>query len=432
MGTEDSEDEVWGFQLFELATNRRGSKPFHPGSFTTPDIGSNIVFEIHDGYFYAVTSQITVDCEGQDPSSYYGGCRYPLSGSAEEAEFWRIWRRQQREGPIHDLWTDLTLRKDENSHNLVLSETRREWQDGFRKQKRTFYTEPLDLTAISNFNVSYREYVKLKQAAAGSLPTDKAEDEDFSVEILLSEVPDVLLPELSLPHRRSARHCQPEFYGSLVPGSSEFGLTSIKYRSYNYSNSAFLDIVVDSQSPTWCPGRRNCLRLRIGSRVLTSPVGTDGLLQRLDGQSDNEPRVDDESYGDSSIRLWPPLDAPAEIYDLLHNTSNLSKLNATSDERSLVYMATTDDPTCIAPIVLINFDPAIRFPGLKKVRFGEDIGSWSAKANEAALRRHELAHVRRDSPHEAATTAGESHSQRPWARMQKAEWQQRCYGFEFG
>lgn len=434
-GTEDSEDDAWGFQLFDLTSNQSTSQSFRPGSFTTADIGSNIVFEVFDGCFYAVTSQITVDCEGQDPSSYYGGCRYPLSGSPQEVEFWRIWRRQQREGPIHDLWTNLTLQKDENSHDLVLSESRREWQDGFSKQKRTFYTEPLDLTTISQFNVSYREHVELKKAAATSTLTNDADDEDFTVETLLSEVSDFMLPDLSLPHRRSSRHFQPEFCGTSFPEDSRFALPSIRYKSYHYSNSAFLDIVIDNRPPTKCPGRINCLRFRIGSRVVASPLGLDGLLQRSAAESGKGFSVDDEFYNDRGIVLWPPLDAPAELHDLLSGATDVSKLKAASDERSIVYMATTNDSNSIAPIVLINFDPSIRFPGLKRLGPGDIHNFKSVGAGEDVTDRansYKLSDVGEGGLHYAASTAASSHkNDNPWARVRRAEWDQNCYGFEF-
>jgi len=438
-GTEDSEDDTWKLSYYNLVRDRRSRQQFPLESFSSADIGSNIVFEIFDGYFYAITSQITVDAESPDPSSYYGGCRYCLSGgSLQDAEYWRIWRRQQREGPIHDLWTDFSMRQDENSGNLILCESRREWQDGFSKQRRTFYTEPINLTTICEFNAAYKEHLESKKAAAILQPADE-DDEDCTVESSLAAIPDLMIPELSLPHKRSTRHFQPEYYDFSPAEIREFSLANTKYRNYNYSNSAFLEIVFDSQRLKNYPDLSKYMCLRIGSRIPKSPVLLNGLLYDDSTTTESTLVEHDERYCDGGIGLWPSVNAPAKLHKLLNCNPIVSKLHAISDERSVIYMARSSDPKRNAPIILINFDPKIRFRGLPRLnQDGDDMDISSIECcSDAGTTFHSglgtdtSLHSRtggRDVD-QAFVDEGSSTVQ-AWARIQRAEWLENRYGFE--
>ncbi|MCJ1383370.1 hypothetical protein MMC17_006483 [Xylographa soralifera] len=435
-GTEDSEDDTWKLSYYNLVKGRTSRQQFPPESFSSADIGSNIVFEIFDEYFYAITSQITVDAESPDPSSYYGGCRYCLSGgSLQDADYWRIWRRQQREGPIHDLWTDFSMRRDENSRDLVLNETRREWQDGFSKQKRTFYTEPVNLTTICEFDSAYKEHLDLKKAA---VPLQSADDdeEDCTVESSLAAVPDLMIPELSSPHKRSARHFQPEYYDLSPAEIREFSLANTKYRNYNYSTSAFLEIVVDRQKLNNCPDLSKYICLRIGSRISNSFELPHGSLNDTSTTTENVLVQHDQMYCDGGIRLWPPVDAPAKLHKLLNCTPIISKLHALSDERSVIYMAPSSDRKRNAPIILINFDPKIQFQGLPRLDpEGDemDVTSIEYCLDEGApvlsgLSTNTSAHSGREM---APAFMGEgTDTSGSWARIQRAEWLENKYGFE--
>ncbi|MCJ1402947.1 hypothetical protein MMC11_006168 [Xylographa trunciseda] len=438
-GTEDSEDDTWKLSYYNLTRGRTSRQQFPLESFSSADIGSNIVFEIFDGYFYAITSQITVDAESPDPSSYYGGCRYCLSGGyLQDPEYWRIWRRQQREGPIHDLWTDFCMQQDENSGDLVLSESRREWQDGFSKQRRTFYTEPVNLTTITEFNVAYKDHLELKKAAT-TLQSNDEDDEDCTVESSLAAIPDLMIPELSLPRKRSAQYFQREYHASSSAEIREFSLANTKYRNYNYSTSAFLEIVVDRQSLINCPGLSRYLCLRIGSRVLKSPLLRNGLVDDTSTTAESTLNRHDEMYCDGGIRLWPPVNASAKLHELLNCSPLVSKLHAISDERSVIYMASSSDPTWNAPIILINFDPKIRFQGLPRldlegdemdlnsIEYCSDSGatSQSALGTEAPL--HSKAGGCEMDP---VIVDEESDTFQTWARVQRAKWVENKYGFE--
>ena len=424
VGTDDSEDDMWRFWAFSLVQGSAGIKAFSPGRFSTGDIGSNILFEILDGYFYIVTSQITLDAEGRDPTSFYGGCRYPLFEHTHGAQLWRLWRRQQREGPIHDLWTDFALQQDEGGHGLLIHESRREWQDGFRKQKRTFYTEPLDLNAMAEFSMLFEDFIEAKKPAAGS-SNPNTDDGDSTIESLMSEASRHILPEWASPHKRLSRYCHPEYNDKFPSGSSEFSLANTKYRAYNHSSFSFLDIVIDDRPPSRCPSLRKHLRLRVGSRRLASPLGEDGLIICLPG--------DNERYSDKGIQLWPPLDAPQELFELLNSEPSISKLKAASDERSVVYMPASGNSRQTVPIVLINFDPAIRYPGLKElsIRQTKDTNANTQSASNTSSR---VENLTQESNQSVLAYSGElsyHENALPWARVQRAAWLDKAVGFQF-
>lgn len=432
IGTEDSEDDTWRFRAFSLTRRSDPVKPFSLERFSTADVGSNISFEIYDDHFYVVTSQVTVDAEGQDPTSYYGGCRYFLSGDGSQPpEYWRIWRRQQREGPIHDLWTVLDLQEDENAHSLVISESRREWQDGFSKQKRTFYTEPLILPSETDFNVQFNSLMGSKKSATGSSGAN-TDDEDNTVEYMISEASKHMLPASPQPRRRIARYCQPEYPAASAPDGREFSLANTKYRVYNYSNSTFLDIVVDNEQATQCPERQKHIRLRVGSRRLASPLDEDGFLRHPVCEAGSPEPEEDERYRNMGIQLWPPLDAPAELLALLNSDPELSKLKAASDERSVVYMATSSDPKRVAPIILINFDPAIQHRGLKRLdmeqRRAGHAGDIVMQSAENAVYLEDANACQPSGTNRGTQRQGNTQS---WARVQRAAWLDLPTGFRF-
>ena len=438
-GTEDSEDDTWKLSYYSLVRGRTSRQRFPPESFSSADIGSNIVFEIYDEYFYAITSQITVDAESPDPSSYYGGCRYCLSGgSLQDAEYWRIWRRQQREGPIHDLWTEFSLRKDENSPDLVLNESRREWQDGFSKQKRTFYTEPVDLTTFREFDMAYKEHLEIKKATAMLQSADE-DEEDCTVESSLAAIPDLMIPELSLPHKRSPQHFQSEYYDSLPAEIREFSLADTKYRNYNYSTLAFLEIVMDKQKLKHCLGLSKYMCLRIGSRTSRSSKLKNSSLHEANRTVENALVQPDQMCCNGGIRLWPSIDAPAKLHKLLNCNPISSKLHAISDERSVIYTAPPSDPKRNTPIILINFDPKIRFPGLPRLEpegnetDGNGIEYYSDQ--EATLQsgcgNNRESHISVAGSDIDTSLVNEAvSSPHAWARIQRAEWLMNRYGFE--
>ena len=346
-------------------------------NFFGSDLGSTVVFEIHDGYFYALSNQTTYDSEEVDWTSYYHCYRFPTDNPLQEnIEFLWLWRRQHCEGPINDSWTELALHKSEQTGNLMVSECRREWLDGQSQQTRTFYTQPLIFPTHSPSPSSSDSEMGLESS---SLPIGS---HPFPAHPLIREddKPHYHPPEVRLP-----RHKHPEFDQASGPSHTPaFLLAKTKYRAYNPNCSAFIDLVVDDNfSPstvrdqTWSSSQ---LCLRVGSRILDSPY-----VDRNPGQRLHEPEfhpttrlpVDgtEERFRDRGIKVWPSRDSCAGLLELLNPECRaLGDIEARADDSGIVYTVGTGKDR---KVVFVGFDPAIQFKGLRQLS-----GTSGMKAEE--------------------------------------------------
>ena len=359
----------WQFWQFGLTGSREGQKLpkllNHPGM----DIGTTVVFEIFDGYFYVLSNQSSVDTEEPDPESFYHVNRYNLNDGTLQGPV-QIWRRRHREGPIHDSWTEFALQRDECSGNLNITETRREWQDGHSDQKRTFYIEPLVFPSTAESFVD----PSIKGSSALATSESRVDSENSG---RWTPPPDPMLSaELIVPieqpsplRRRIPRRYHPEYAGSQPPSTfRDFRLAQTKFRTYNCSCMAFLDIVLDDQTSLIQPQRGSQIRLRVQSRTQSAPLDGKGFLRRLDiDERTGNVLIDSEDvFVDRGTKMWPLLTSPPGLVQLLNPGIGLNGFAAQADERSVVYTAGSGLGKD-GPIILINFDPAIQFPGLGKI-----------------------------------------------------------------
>lgn len=334
------------------------------------DINCTVAFQIHEGYFYALSNQTSFEVEEVDWTSYYHCSRFPLDKPRKDCiETNReIWRRQHIEGPINDSWTDLDLHPDEASGKLVIVECRREWQGGGSRSQRTYYTQPITFpTRIESTEplVPPQSSTLIDEIPSSTIPVIPALPID---DPLTSTLDASNKPHWAPPRKRLHRHYHPEEPAAFKPCPS-FTFAKTKYRTYNPCSSAFLDLVVDdspllSSVTNRLPHQQ--LRIRIGSRKLASPLNENRFL-RLPERNEETGDVlegSEERFTDRGIRLWPSSNAPAELLDILNPCSDLTDVEATSDERSIVYMAGSSSSVNGRAVVLINFDPAIEFPDL--------------------------------------------------------------------
>lgn len=341
------------------------------------DLGVTVTFRIHNGYFYALSNQTTFDVEEVDWTSYYHCYRFALNDPrAENLEKRRVWRRQHREGPINDSWTDLALHVDECTGDLLIVESRREWANGQSTQWRTYYTQPLvfpegqkphDYTNTPSSSLSTS--ASTEPIIAQSLPLDDP---------LIHTLGEDSKPNWEPGRKRLLRHYHPEYSGDPNLTPPRFLLSKTKYRTYDPNSSAFLDLVVDEQA-LLSYYRHPQLRLRIGSRQLRSPLdpgdesSPNGVLRQPDKDQVTGTFIEgtEDRFVDRGVCMWPPLDAPADILDVINpdhqqsSKSYIGEVNAVADERSIVYKIGSADVD--RPITLVNFDPCIRLRGLKKL-----------------------------------------------------------------
>ncbi|KAJ5052471.1 hypothetical protein NUH16_008874 [Penicillium rubens] len=100
------------------------------------ELGKRVCFEIYQGHLYVVSL-----IDQQESSFYHWSCYSP--DHENNLGNGRLWRREHREGPIHEMWADLSIQVDEEKGRPVILECRREWLDGGSENHRTYYTTPL-------------------------------------------------------------------------------------------------------------------------------------------------------------------------------------------------------------------------------------------------------------------------------------------------
>jgi hypothetical protein len=327
--------EIDGISLHEGFPLPERERPVLLDKFHGSDIGSTIAFEIHNDYFYAVSNQGTFEVEEIDYTSFYHVIRFPLkSPLAEDVQKdERLFRRQHKQGPIHDSWTDLALQLDERTNETVIVESRREWAQASSRQSRTFYITKMDFK-------------------------EEGDAEDTSDELQLPE-DDLYIPLLDSsnnPHWKPTPDLcswsqHPEF-SPLDPSPRSFILARTKFRAYSYSCTSFVDVVEDDRC---CnnPSQPACLRLRIGSRRELGLSFAD-MSSKSKGKApidDTKPTfVDTQThYRHSPIRMWPPRPSRCPCSKRLHDMLNAPLTPTTSssharsvtgvlDEQRLVFM----------------------------------------------------------------------------------------------
>jgi hypothetical protein len=345
------------------------------------DIGSTVAFEIHNGYFYAVSNQTSFDVEELDWTSFYHCIRFPLGDPYPDAEAnKRVYRRQHAEGPIHDSWTDLSIQVDERTNKPLIVESRREWQKSSSRKLRAFYISELDTGSTT--------------LTEDGLPNDGLSNEP---QLPLDDLFTGLVDSTNHPHYAPT---QPRFswnvHPEILPHTEtyrSFLLARTKVRAYNYSCHSFIDLVEDDR----CCGvlSESCLRIRIGSRRL-APFQWASLDKAELSKSRlvHPPFIEDDvSYRHSTIKMWPPPGSRCPCSKRLHNILNPQpscgvaynrKVTGVIDERSLVYMVKSGpsyapDDNALGTVVLIDFSrsPPSAPSADNNMDFAEDQWHWT-------------------------------------------------------
>lgn len=377
IGSHDGSDghghREWVLQGYDLHTAE--PTPALPlREFWGTDLRETIVFEIYDGYLYAVSNRSSYEVEEIDWSSFYHCQRFPVDRPIQaHLQRTRRWRREHREGPIHDSWTDLGLHRDERTGELLIIEARKEWKDGVGAQKRTFYTQPLD---DAGWEPDGPNTPEMRSRPGSPSRPDRVGLPPVAPELYFPDDPLAKLvekgdhPRYVEPGRCVHRHYHPEYAGP-EPAPDTFMLSRTRYRTYVPASSAFLDIVLDDdpRRGPGAPGPARAgpqhIRLRIGSRVRASPLDP-GIPPR-----GTPGRASDERFVDRGIVLWPPAGAPRELVELLHpGGARVGEVSAVEDERSVVYrVAPTASAGAERPMVLVNFDRGVRHDWLPLLRW---------------------------------------------------------------
>jgi hypothetical protein len=354
----DGSDGMWSITGVDLDT--RAPIHFPLDRVVDGDLGQTLCFEMHDEHLYAVSTQVASDDNEVHSSFYHWLCHAPRKSGRK----WngRFWRREHQEGPINEMWTDLSIRKDEITGRPVILECRREWRDGKSENHRTYYTQRLPtpeeaLAPLSEGDVEIPSWVSMDDDLDNDQPYDER------------------------PAKRLRRHYHAE-YESGSTERQEFIPARTKHRSYHLGASTFVDLVNDPVSD----GLRSTdrLRLRTVSRKRKSPIdeeGSEGPPNRLFQPTQVDQygcpiEGSEERFECRGVHMWPQDNAPPALLQLLCPSTRTGSVKSIADERSIIYSIDAPDlPPNHQALILINFDPSLRLP-CDPLPSGDGVNTW--------------------------------------------------------
>ncbi|KAI1829390.1 hypothetical protein DTO027I6_9605 [Penicillium roqueforti] len=287
------------------------------------ELGKRVCFEIYQGHLYVVSI-----IDQQESSFYHWSCYAPDNENNQGNG--RLWRREHREGPIHEMWADLSIQVDEEKGRPVILECRRQWLDGGSENHRTYYTTPLP-TPDEALGMHLTEALIHESGLVDS-------DDEYS----------------QSSEKRLARECHAEHdISDPLDQRFDFIPAHTRHNSYHLAATTYIDLVNDPKLQADGVRSQHCLRLRTKSRECSRAIDEWSV----------------EHSDSPGVCLWPSEDAPSELLALLCPDSSTSFVRAVCDERSLIYSTSAEGlPPHHHMLILINFDPMIRFPYLTSLR----------------------------------------------------------------
>lgn len=331
-----NEGGPWQIHAIDLLSNQTIDYPIDRR--LQGDLGETVCFEVYDETLYAVSTVEKSDDTPSKTSFYYWFCYIQRQ---DQSYCGQLWRRENREGPIDDSWTNLSMRLDEVTSRPVIVECRREWHGGKSESRRTCYIGPLPtlgeaVERASNFSWSHLDPVK-------TIP------EIFS----------------EYPNQRPCQSYHTEFNHAYDQDSRrEFTTARTKFHTYHLSAATFLDLVNDPLTEEESKSR-DFFRIRAISKRLRRPIDDEngaGLLFKT--RTDVDCRTihgSEERFIGQGVRLWPSKDSRS-LTTLLCTDTQKGTVSAISDERSMIYSMPSPG---LQPghqyLVLISFDPKMNF-----------------------------------------------------------------------
>ncbi|KAH8694965.1 hypothetical protein BGW36DRAFT_428864 [Talaromyces proteolyticus] len=377
-------DPQWVVQCVDLTkgVDQAYGEPTLLDKFAGTDVGQNVCFEIFDSHLYGVTSVSDSDEEQLHWESFYEWVCIAPASCARRAKPERIFRRLHKEGPINDTWSEISLRKDEATGVPMIYECRREWRSGGSDCVRTYYTKDLKRPSEPSAKEKDQSTATTTREAEPTTPRDTslisahpviiggAGPSNINFVVPASTPPLERSKEPSKPPLRIEKNTHSEYTDTTSP-RRDFILAKTKYRTYNPSASAFIDLINDPEPSTTVGAVHDRLRLRICSRKRKNPFESDNTLtKRLkdDSTGDIIPHSD-ERYVSNGIKMWPEERADEELIDLLCPAKRAANVHGVADERTLIYSVDieTAEPhqQQQQAIILVNFDSRLRIPSLR-------------------------------------------------------------------
>ncbi|KAI0836078.1 hypothetical protein F5Y06DRAFT_305416 [Hypoxylon sp. FL0890] len=350
-GTHSWEDadgfKKWVLTGFRISDASWFPQKIHLTTLIGNDIGSTVCFEIIDDYFYGLSNQTDFEISQMSCTSHYHCFRFSLDNpdpkKIQTMGKYHSWRREHTEGPIDERWVFLKLERDQASGRLHIIESRKEWPARQSGHRRSYYFTKVvfdsDLEVSEEANTIGRPSVN----RIGHL--DKP----------------------APPRIRDPKNVHQGDESSVAPS---FTRRQTHLRSYEQGCGTFFDLV-DDRSITSSNSR--CLRLRTGYRKRSLkhiPFSFSGSVGGLNHDTSKVNEENGRPHQPNEISFWPPGQKPSnrspfldKIYEILNPPGYLGSVDASSDERSLVYTV-SEDANGLKVLVYVSFDPAARLAGM--------------------------------------------------------------------
>ncbi|KAF5020669.1 hypothetical protein F66182_7303 [Fusarium sp. NRRL 66182] len=319
----------WGIQCLDLRTRKWSGTPLILWDFDGSRIGSDICFEIIDNQFYCISNRLKTQADHSVCNNFYQAVRFPVDNAVhekcEKPPMRNLWRRHDSEGAVDERWTSLQLSKDEDTGELLIFETRKEWFPGNAGSQRTCYRKQLQFRKEGD-HVPMEPLVSISPDSTVYSPVSEDWDSENHIE---------------------KRPIESFHVGDGPTDATAYTLRECFVRSYNPSCESFVDLVCEAYNP------EPALQLRIRPKKQASPVG-----------------------------IWPrkrslchPSTVLAQLHGVVNPVQPIRGIEWCMDERILVYSPTHMAPGQLRPVILISFDPGLVFPGVPNYT------SCSSKAN---------------------------------------------------
>ena len=346
----------WLLEVFDL---ERGlpvnAEPLQLSDFHGSEVGSTVCFTIHEGCFYAVTSQTSVESEEVDWTSSYHVIQFRLDKPPLKLPIEKIWRRQHLEGPINDAWADLDFQRDHSTGELLLVECRKEWVNGGSRAFRTYYTQPIARAERKNVEDGLR-HPPTQDRLISTL--DKNSNSSYEE-----------------PRERVDRYVHAEYDATNEANTKEYIRAKTKWNGYDFNAQSFVDLVTDDFVPEggWRPQQR--IKLRVVSRQEICPLVRDEtapghliIRPRFLNREKVEMEDSERLFSPSQVHLWPPDDASQELHDILCPKGRAGEVTAVLGDEGIIYMAgpAREPGSAERALVFICFDPTFGYNGMKR------------------------------------------------------------------
>ncbi|KFA79921.1 hypothetical protein S40288_09994 [Stachybotrys chartarum IBT 40288] len=249
------------------------------------------------------------------------------------------WRRRPADGAVDDRWSSLQLFEDEETGQIFVYESRREWLPSNSQSQRNCYRKELLFPPPpSDEEVAYGTDDDPTNWDSDNLVTWNSE--------YRFETP---VPENVHAGDDGSLGTTVAYNNSLI-------------RTYNPSCRCFVDVINDPLAVNPASQR---LLLRMRPRPLDGPIRASHAVEAVSPTRSPELGIPDLA-GHDGINTWPPKeyqDESGSLFSSIQHVMNPQQpaetMDWAADERFLIYSPKATLPSQLRAIVLVSFDPTL-------------------------------------------------------------------------